>query len=169
MTVLHTDRLALRPLTEADAAFVLGLMNEPSYLRFIGDRGVRTVEDARGYLRDHPIRSYAEHGFGLYRVERKADAVPIGVCGLLKREALEDVDVGFALLPAYWSQGYAFEAARAVIDHGLKALGLRRVVAITTVDNAASIRLLERLGLRFERMVRMPDDDEDLRLFALDA
>jgi RimJ/RimL family protein N-acetyltransferase len=169
VTVLETARLALRRLTPADAAFIVGLLNDPSFVRFIGDRGVRTEDDARAYLREGPLRSYEGNGFGLYLVERKPDGVPLGICGLLKREALGDVDVGFALLPAYRAQGYAAEAARAVLDYGRDALGLRRIVAVVTPGNEASIRLLERLGLGYERAVRMPGEDADVLLFATDA
>ena len=162
--VLETGRLVLRRLTLEDASFIVGLLNEPSFLRFIGDRGVRNEEQARAYLRDGPLASYAQYGFGLYLVVRRDDLAPLGMCGLLRREALDDPDVGFALKPAYWSQGYAYEATRAVLDYGRDVLGLRRIVAIVAPDNEASAGLLEKLGLRFEGMIRM--GDEDLRLFA---
>ncbi|HYE57631.1 MAG TPA: GNAT family N-acetyltransferase [Rhodothermales bacterium] len=135
--VLETERLVLRRLTLDDAGFIVGLLNEPSFLRFIGDRGVRNEEQARAYLRDGPLASYAQHGFGLYLAVRKEDGVPLGMCGLLRREALDDPDVGFALKPAYWSQGYAYEAARAVLDYGRDTLGLRHIVAIVAPDNEA--------------------------------
>lgn len=166
--VLETDRLTLRPLSEADAEFILGLLNEPSFLQFIGDRGVRTLEDARAYIRHGPLASYATFGFGLLLVVRKADQVSIGICGLLKREGLPDVDVGFAFLPAFWRQGYAMEAASAVMDHGKAAFGLTRIVAITQPDNPGSIRILEKLGLRFERMVRMSDESAEIQLYGRD-
>jgi RimJ/RimL family protein N-acetyltransferase len=166
--VLDTDRLTLRPLSEADAEFILGLLNEPSFLQFIGDRGVRTLEDARAYIRHGPLASYATFGFGLLLVVRKADQVSIGICGLLKREGLPDVDVGFAFLPAFWRQGYAMEAASAVMDHGKAAFGLTRIVAITQPDNPGSIRILEKLGLRFERMVRMSDESAEIQLYGRD-
>lgn len=162
---IETARLTLRRLTEDDAEFILGLLNEPSFLQFIGDRGVRTVEDARAYIQKGPVASYERHGFGLLLVTRNQDGAPIGMCGLLKRDALDDVDVGFAFRPAYWSQGYAFEAASAVIAHGNTALGLRRVAAITQPDNAGSIRVLEKLGLRFERMVTMPGETTEIQFY----
>jgi RimJ/RimL family protein N-acetyltransferase len=167
MTVLETARLRLRHLTPEDAPFILGLLNEPSWLRFIGDRGVRTLEDAHRYIENGPMAMYARHGFGLYLMALKDGGVPIGLCGLLRRAGLDDVDIGFALLPAYWSHGYAFEAAAAVLAHARDVLGLPRVVAITTPDNEASARLLEKLGFGLERTITLPHDPQPLRLFSL--
>jgi RimJ/RimL family protein N-acetyltransferase len=164
--VLETERLMLRRLTLRDAAFIRGLLNEPSFLRYIGDRGVRNDEQARAYLRDGPLASYEKNGYGLWLVVRKEDGAPLGLCGLLRRDALDAPDVGFALKPAYWRQGYAREAARAVLDYGRNTLGLHRIVAIVQPVNEASARLVETLGLRFEGLIRM--GDEDLRLFATD-
>jgi RimJ/RimL family protein N-acetyltransferase len=169
--VLETDRLVLRRLSIEDAEFILKLVNEPSWLRFIGDRGVRTLDDARGYILKGPVNSYERRGFGLYLTELKADGTAIGICGLIKRESLEDVDIGFALLPAFWSKGYAHEAASAVMDVERRALGIKRVVAIVSPDNDASIKVLEKLGFRFERMITLSDDaaGEAIKLFAYDA
>ena len=169
MTVVETERLTLRRLETGDAEFILALLNDPSFLRFIGDKGVRTVDDARDYILNGPVASYERFGFGLYLTERKDDGVPIGICGLLKREALKDVDVGFALLPQFWSKGYAFESASAVMDYGRNVLGLTRIVAITSPDNEASIRLLSKLGMKFESMVRLSEDSAEIRLFASDV
>ena len=166
MRVLETDRLILRWLEPDDAPFILELLNQPSFLHFIGDRGVGTIEEARGYISQGPGQSYAEHGFGLYLVELKDDLRPIGMCGLLRRETLEDVDLGFAFLPQYWGQGYAFESTKAVLMHGKADFDLKRIVAITASDNEASIRLLEKLGMRFERTVRLADDAPEVKLFA---
>jgi len=167
--VLETERLTLRRLSADDAEFMLRLLNEPSYLRYIGDRGVRTVEDARRHILEGPVASYERHGFGLYLVELKEGRVPIGISGLVKRPALADVDVGFAFLPAYWSKGYAVESAAAVVTYAREVLGLRRLVAITSPDNEASAKLLGKLGLRFERMLSWPGDGSEVRLFASDA
>ena len=164
--VAETARLAIRRLAMEDAEFILDLLNQPSFLKYIGDKGVRTLEDARAYLANGPRHSYERFGFGLYRVSLKADDTAIGICGLVKREALDDVDVGFAFLPDFWSKGYAFEAASAVLAHARRDLGLGRLVAIVSPDNDPSIRLLERLGLRFERMVRLSDDAPEIKLFA---
>ena len=169
MKVLETDRLVLRRLSADDAEFILELLNEPSWLRFIGDRGVRTVDDARSYIVNGPMAMYARFGFGMFLTALKEGEVPIGICGLVKRDSLDDVDIGFALLPRYWSQGFAYEAASATMAYARDVLGLERIVAITTTDNHSSARLLEKLGMRFERMVRFPDDAEELRLFATSA
>ena len=166
MIVLETDRLVLRRLSTHDAEFILGLLNEPSFLRYIGDRGVRTVEDARSYIAKGPMDSYDRHGFGLLLVSRKEDGVPIGMCGLLRRDALPDVDVGFAFLPAFWGKGYAFESAAAVLSYGREVLGLNRIVAITSPENEGSIRVLTKLGMRFEGMIRLADSEPEVRLFA---
>jgi RimJ/RimL family protein N-acetyltransferase len=165
-TVLETDRLRLRRLTPEDAAFILRLVNEPSWLRFIGDRGVRSLEDARGYILKGPVESYERFGFGLYLTELKDSGIPIGMCGLIKRETLPDVDVGYAFFPEFWGKGYASEAASAVLDYGRSAFGLTRILAIVTPENHGSIRVLEKLGLRFQEMVKLSEEEPELALFA---
>ena len=166
MKVLETERLILRRLSVDDGAFILGLLNDPAWLRFIGDKGVRNLEDARNYIVTGPMDMYARLGFGLYLTERKSDAAPIGICGLIKRDALEDVDIGFAFLPDFRGKGYAREAAAAVMEHARSAFGLGRLVAITSPGNEASIRLLEKLGLRFEATVSLAGDSYDVSLYA---
>jgi len=168
MKIIETERLTLRLQTTDDADFILELVNDPSWLEFIGDRGVRTVEDAREYIVNGPIRMYEQSGFCFYLVERKEDQSPIGMCGFVKRESLEDVDIGFAFLPKYWGKGYAYEAASATLAYGLDTLGLNRIVAITTQDNHASAKLLEKIGLKFEGLVQLSNDSEELRLFSFD-
>lgn len=168
MKVLETERLILRRLTKDDAAFIFELVNDPAWLKFIGDRGVRTLEDARDYIVKGPVAMYERLGFGLYLVELKENRAPIGMCGLLKRDSLEDVDIGFAFLPRYRAQGYAHEAAAGAMAYGWDVLGLKRVVAIVSADNHGSARLLERVGFRFERMIRLPEDAEEIRLFVAD-
>src|SRR4051794_18702973 len=150
MKVLETERLILRRLSTEDADFILELVNEPSWLRFIGDRGVRTTLDACDYILKGPVDSYRRFGFGLYLTELKENAVPIGICGLIKRESLKDVDLGFAFLPEFRGKGYAYEASSAVMAYAKSAFGLNRIVAITNPDNYSSIKVLEKLGLRFE-------------------
>ena len=161
MTVLETKRLNLRRFTLDDAPFVLTLLNEPSFLRYIGDKKVRNLDDARQYISNGPRASYERHGFGLYQVELKDSHAPIGMCGLLKRDELPDPDVGFAFLPDYWNKGFAREAATAVLSDARERLKLNRVLAIVNPDNDASIRLLEKLGFSFERM------NGDVKLYAL--
>ena len=165
MTVLETERLIVRRLTIDDAEFVLGLLNEPSFLRFIGDKGVRNIADAVQYIQNGPVASYERFGFGQFLVELKESGTPIGMCGLLKRDSLPDVDIGFAFLPQFWSRGYAYEAAAAMMTYGREVLGLRRIVAITNPDNEASGRLLEKIGLRFERLMKLAEDQSEVRLF----
>ena len=163
MTPLDTERLELHPFTEADADFVLRLLNEPSFLRYIGDRGVHDLDSARRYIADGPVAGYARYGHGLLRVVRRTDGRPIGMCGVLRRDSLPDPDIGFSFFPDCWSQGYALESTRAVMDHARLSLGIGRILAITTQDNEPSMRLLGKLGFRFDRMVTM--GAEELRLF----
>jgi len=164
--VLETDRLRLRRFTIDDADFILDLLNQPSFLRNIGDKGVRTTEDARGYILDGPVASYEKNGFGLYMVELKSSGAEIGMCGLVNREALEDVDIGFAFLPQFWGHGYAVESASAVMNVERQTLALDRIVAITSPDNHASIKVLENIGMRFERMIQFSEDEPEIKLFS---
>jgi RimJ/RimL family protein N-acetyltransferase len=166
VVVLHTERLVLRRLTPDDAEFILQLLNEPSFLQYIGDKGVRTLDDARHYIATGPVASYERFGFGLYLAALHPGGTPIGICGLLKRDTLEDVDLGFALLPGFWKLGYALEAAAAVLAHGKAAFGLTRIVAITSPDNERSGRVLAKLGFAFERMTRLTPADHEVRLYA---
>jgi RimJ/RimL family protein N-acetyltransferase len=168
LKVLETDRLILRWLSPDDAEFILELLNEPSFLRFIGDKGVRTIEDACDYILNGPVDMYNRLGFGLYLIELKDGGVPIGICGLIKRDTLEDADIGFAFLPRFWAKGYAYESASAVMAYGKSAFGLNRIVAVTTPDNQSSIKVLEKLSFKFEQMVRLSVDAPELKLFAHD-
>ncbi len=168
MNVLETERLRIRWLSLEDAGFILELLNDSAWVQFIGDFGVRTLEEARAYLVRSPIAMYARLGFGLYLTELKKGNVPIGMCGLIKRDFLDDVDIGFAFLPDFRKQGYAYEAAAAVLAYGKETFGLKRIVAITALDNQASGRLLEKLGLHFERVIHYPSDGEEVKLFATD-
>jgi RimJ/RimL family protein N-acetyltransferase len=167
--VLETERLTLRHATTADDRFIFELVNDPAFIRNIGDRGVRTLADAERYVLDGPIASYEKFGFGMYVVEVRESGTPIGLCGFVKRDWLPDVDIGFAFLPQYRSQGYARESASAVRRYGHEVLGLTRIVAIVSPENADSIRLLEKIGLRFEGMVRPVNEDADIKLFAAEA
>jgi RimJ/RimL family protein N-acetyltransferase len=166
MQILETERLSLRRLSADDAAFIFELVNDPAWLRFIGDRGVRTLEQARDYILNGPVEMYRRVGFGLFMVELKHSATPIGICGLIERAGLADVDIGFAFLPAFRAHGYAYESAAAIMAYAQDTLGLARVVAITAPDNQRSIALLTRLGLSFEDMVRLAEDQPEAMLFA---
>jgi RimJ/RimL family protein N-acetyltransferase len=168
MKILETDRLVLRQLTTGDAEFILDLLNQPSFLKNIGDRHVRNLQDAENYIRNGPMASYGQHGFGLLLVELKDTRTSIGMCGLIKREVLQDVDIGFAYLPQYWGQGFAFEAASAVMAYSKDVINLKRIVAVVAPKNERSIRLLEKIGLKFERMMTWPDDDFELKLYSKD-
>jgi len=145
---------------------MLALLNEEPFLRNIGDRGVRTLDDAAAYILNGPVASYEKFGFGLYAVELKQSGETLGICGLLKRETLEDVDVGFAFLQNFWGRGYAYESAEAVMTYGWNTIGLQRIVAITSPENRDSIKLLEKLGLRFEKMIQMPGHAGETALFS---
>lgn len=153
-------------MDERDAAFILELLNDPDFLHNIGDRGVRTIEDAIRYILAGPVESYARHGFGLWLVELKDSATPAGICGLVKRDALPDPDIGYAFLPRFRSHGYAYESAAAVLGYAFGALGRRRVLAITNGQNVGSIRVLEKIGLKFERPVRLSEGAPEIMLFA---
>lgn len=165
MMVLETERLRLRRITLEDAPLLLELMNDPAFLEHVGDRGLRTVADAERYLAEKLLPSFDNFGFGLCVVELKTTGEPVGMCGLFKRETMEDVDIGYSTRRAFWRRGFAGEAAAALLAHGREVLKLPRIVAITGPRNTSSSRLLEKLGLRFERMIKMPDTEEERRLF----
>lgn len=167
--VAETARLVVRWFDPHDAGFVLTLVNEPSWIRFIGDRGIRDAKAALDYLERGPIDSYRKRGFGLNCVALRSTGEPIGMCGLIRRETLADVDLGFAFLPEHWGRGYAHEAAAAVLDHGRRVLDIGRVVAILTLDNERSAKLLRRLGFLCEGTIRLPPDGEELLHYATQA
>jgi RimJ/RimL family protein N-acetyltransferase len=164
VSVIQTRRMVLRELDLGDDAFILELLNEAGFMRYIGDKGVRTLADAREYLLKGPMDSYARNGFGLYAACLR-DGTPIGICGLVRRAGLDDPDVGFAFLARYWTNGYAVESAAAVLAHARRVLKLERIVAITTPDNSSSIAVLEKIGLKFERMIRLVHDGPEIKLF----
>ncbi|HEX6044486.1 MAG TPA: GNAT family N-acetyltransferase, partial [Pyrinomonadaceae bacterium] len=151
-----------------DAQFVLALVNEPSFVRYIGDKKVRTLDDARQYIQNGPLASYERNGFGLYVAELKTSHTPVGMCGLLKRDELPEPDIGFALLADFRKQGFGLESARAVLSEARESLHLQRILAITSLDNDASIALLQRLGFRLDRIVRLSPEAEELKLHAVD-
>ena len=165
MTVIQTERLLLSRLSYADCEFIVELVNEPSFKRYIGDKKVRSHEDARKYLRNGPIGSYARHGFGMFLVRDKSDNTPMGMCGLVKREEFDVPDVGFAFLQRFRANGYALESAIAVLEYGKNILQLPRIIAMVDPDNEASIRLVEKLGMTFASMVRMPGESQDINMY----
>ena len=167
MNVLETERLTLREITTHDAEFLLRLLNEPSFIQNIGDRKVRTIEDACNYALNGPIASYEQQGFGLYLVELKETREPIGICGLVKRDSLPHADIGFAFLPDFWRRGYAVESAQAVRKYALEVLGLKRFLAIVNPANAGSIRVLEKIGLGYDSRIRLTPDAAEICLYSL--
>ena len=164
-----TPRLAIRAFTLDDAPFIVELLNDPGWLHHIGDRGVRTLDDARRYLAYGPLAMQRREGFALWAVQPREGGAPLGMCGLLRRPGLADVDLGYAFLPAARGRGHAREAAAAVLAHGFDALGLKRIVAITGLDNHASGRVLEAIGMHFERRLRVAGHDADSLLYAAEA
>lgn len=168
--IIQTERLQLHELSDQsqeDIVFVHRLLNEQSFIENIGDRGVHNLEDARGYIVKGPMASYRTNGFGLYRVQTGAGQT-VGMCGLVNRPTLDDVDLGYALLPEFCGHGYAVEAGAAVLADARERLGLKRIVAIVDPRNGGSIRVLEKLDFRFEKMVQLTPDDDVLKLFAFE-
>ena len=166
--VLHTERLELCWLTPDDAPLMLAVWNDPAFIRHVADRGIRNLEQARAALEGGPLKLYADHGYGPFRVRRREDGADMGICGLFRREALDEPDIGFALLPEFCGRGFAFEASVAVLDHARDALGLPCVTAIVSPQNDASIALLEKLGLHYERPIQMPAGDHDVSLYRIE-
>lgn len=167
--LFRTDRLVVRCMDTADASFILTLLNTPGWLKYIGDRGVHNLDQARAYILDGPLKSYQVNGFGLYLVELQVNRQPIGICGLLQRSYLADPDIGFAFLPDYIGKGYAFEAVSATLAFHQSNLNLKRVHAITNPENKASIKLLEKLGFVFQKMILPPGEEFELRLYSWTA
>jgi RimJ/RimL family protein N-acetyltransferase len=163
--MLETDRLVIRPFVASDAGFIVELVNDPAWLRYIGDRNIRSLDDAARYIENGPRAMYRRAGFGLWLVALR-DGTPIGMCGLVRRDDLDDVDLGFALLPRYRRSGYAFEAAQRVLEHGRRALRLARIVAISVPANVASINLLRKLGFAREKTIVRHDELVDLYAYA---
>lgn len=164
--ILETERLIIREIVESDAEFILDLLNQPSFIKYIGDRNVRTVEAARDFIENRYRLSYRANGFGLWTVELKDEQTPIGICGFVKRDSLPDADIGFAFLPQFEGKGYAVESAVGVMKYGAETLNFKRVLAITSQNNEKSGRLLEKIGLKFERLIIIADDAEELKLFS---
>jgi RimJ/RimL family protein N-acetyltransferase len=160
MDIVETERLRLRTLTveDADVAFHLALLNDPAFITNIGDRNVRTMEDSRRTILDGPLTMQERYGHSMYMVELKESGVPIGMCGLIKRDTLVHVDIGYAFMPEYRGQGYAYEAARATVDHA-RALGITHLAGITSPANVASNELLKKLGLRFKGVMFLTPED----------
>ncbi len=159
MQIIETQRLVLREVVETDDEFMLDLLNQPSFIKYIGDRNVRNLEQSRDFIKTRYTKSYQDNGYGLYLVELKRDNTSIGVCGFVKRDTLPDPDIGFAFLPQFEGKGYAFESAEAIMKYGQENLGFQRILAITTQDNIRSGKLLEKIGFNFGNLIEMPNSD----------
>lgn len=166
MNILETERTILREVIETDAEFILDLLNQPSFVRYIGDRNVRTTREARDYIESRFMESYKKFGFGMWAVELKETNATVGICGFVRRDSLPDADIGFAFLPQYERKGYAFESAVAALEYGRNNLNLKRVLAITSTDNESSTKLLGKLDFKFERLIVLPGDVAELKLFS---
>ena len=166
MKIFETERLILREIVESDAAFIVELLNSPSFIKYIGNRNIRSVAEARGAIENVYRKSYAENNFGLYIVELKESDAAIGFCGFVKRDFLPEADIGFAFLPQFEKKGHGFESAAALLKYGREKLNFGRVLAITTPNNENSVKLLEKLGFVFENLIEVPPNNEKLKLFA---
>ena len=166
--ILNTERLELGWLTPDDTPLMLAVWNDPAFIRHVGDRGIRTLEQAREAIEAGPLRLYEAYGYGPFRLRRREDSADLGICGLFRRPNLDEPDIGFAVLPEFCGQGFGFEASAAVLEHARDTLGLSCVTAIVSAQNEASIGLLEKLGLHYDRQVRMPGDDHDVCLYRID-
>jgi [ribosomal protein S5]-alanine N-acetyltransferase len=165
MTFIDTDRLSIRYMTVEDFRFIYRLLNEPTWIKYIGDKGIKTEDDAKNYIQTGPLQMYKDYGFGLYLVTLKETAVPIGLCGLIKRPSLENIDLGYAFLPEHTGKGYAFEATKAVMDYGKEQLSIEKLIAITTIDNIKSEKVLLKLGFSYDSLIKGTNDLEELKLF----
>lgn len=165
---LRTERLVLRWLTEDDADLMLDIWNDPEFIRHVGDRGIRTLDEARQAMREGVLELYRKYGYGPFLMVTAGDGARLGICGLFKRDNLEDPDIGFGLLPAHRREGYVYESAKAVTEYARDTLGLERLSAIVSPENTASVRLLEKLGMERKGPIRMPGEDEDILLYEID-
>jgi ribosomal-protein-alanine N-acetyltransferase len=165
---LNTERLELRWLTTDDAPFMLAMWNDPAFLRNVGDRGIHSLEQARAAIESGPLGLYSQYGYGPFRLRLRDEGADVGICGLFRRDTLDEPDIGFAILPDYCGRGLGFESGAAVLDHARGALALPSVTAIVSPENQASIGLLEKLGLQYDREIRMPGDDHDVSLYRID-
>jgi RimJ/RimL family protein N-acetyltransferase len=163
--ILQTERLTLREITSDDAEFMFKLMNDPSWLRFIGDRNITSIKASEDYISNKLRLSYTTFGFGFYLTSLKENDTPIGICGLVKRPYMEHVDVGFAFMPEYRSKGFGYESTAAILEYAKDVLGINYIVAITDLDNVHSIKLLEKLGLEFEKIIKLDGNEKECRLF----
>ena len=164
--MLETERLYIRKLTTDDAPFFFELVNDDDWIRFIGDRNVKTISDAEDYIKNRIMASYEQSGFGFYLVLEKSSNAPLGISGFVKREQLEHADVGFAFLPIGRGKGYAYESTKALMDYGKKEFQFTTILAIANNDNKRSHLLLEKIGLKFKEHIQLYEEDEEISLFS---
>ena len=164
---LQTERLSLRRLTLDDAELMLAVWNDPAFIRYVGDRGIRSIDAARVALEEGALKLFSDYVYGPFRVALIADDTPVGVCGLFRREGLDEPDIGFSILPRHWRKGYAYEAASAIVRYAKTHIQLKRLSAVVSTENAASVALIKKLGLQFERMRRLPGDDDDVAIYGI--
>jgi RimJ/RimL family protein N-acetyltransferase len=165
--ILETERLELRWMTLDDAPMMFAVWNDPAFMQFVGDRGIRTIDEAQTCMQQGPLHLYTEYGYGPFRVIHRDDGADMGVCGLYRRDGLDEPDIGFAFLPEFRGRGFGYEASVAVLDHARDDLKLPRVTAIVSPENSASIGLLEKLGLHYDKLMRLPGDDKDVSLYSI--
>jgi len=163
--IFETDRLIIRKMTLTDAPFLLKLLNDPTWIQFIGDRNVNTIKDAENYIKEKMIASYQKNGFGFYVLATKDKNTSVGTTGLIDREGMKHIEVGFALLQEFTGKGYAFEATKAMLDFAHKTLKINPIVAITDLENIRSGKLLEQLGFRFDKNIQLPSFEKPSKLF----
>lgn len=168
LIILETERLFLRPLIRDDAEFILRQLNEPSWLEFIGDKNVYSLNDAKKYIELAPMTMYQRYGFGLFLVCSKESSSPMGLCGLMKRDNLNDADLGYSFLPEYWNQGFALEAVKSILDYAKNTHQLSRILALSKSSNTPSIKLLNKVGFLFDRDLKLLEDEESLQIYQLE-
>ena len=164
--IVSTERLFLSEITEKDAAFIYELMNDAAWIKNIGNRNIKSLQDAENYITEKFIKSYNKNGFGFYAIRLKGSKIPIGTCGLIKREGLDAMDIGYGLLPLFRGKGYAFEATKAMYKYGYEVLKEPKIIAIVNPNNKTSIALIEKLGMTFEKMIKLPKETEAIKLFS---
>lgn len=165
--LITTDRLLIRKFNLDDAGFIFILLNSETWIKYIGNRNIKNLEDAKNYIVNSPLYFYQKFGFGPYLVALKDTYEPVGMCSLIKRDTLEEVDLGFAYLDPFIGKGFAYEASKAIIEFSKNTLALKKLVAITLPDNTPSIKLLEKLGFHYQNRIQFPNEKEELMLFSL--
>lgn len=166
--IIETERLLLKPMSTDDSQLIFELYNSPNFIRFIGDRNIKTVDDAENYIKNKFLPQIEKLGYGNYLISRKEDGKKIGSVGIFERDGLDVHDIGFSFLPEFEGKGYGYESASKLMEVGFKEFGLKKISAITTKENISSQKLIEKLGLKFQKMVSLPNDEEELRYYEIE-